>query len=85
MVRGLRGLRILIRQGARILSRAEARNNGLVPELPDLRILADAFTAALSGRELLSVTVRQPLVLRGSSAELRRFEGRRLESVWQRG
>jgi len=85
VVRGLRGLRILIRQGARILSRAEARNNGHVPELPDLRILADAFTATLSGRELLSATVKQPLVLRGTSVELHSFEGRRLENVWQRG
>ena len=56
-----------------------------MPELPDLRVLADAFTAALGGRELLSTTVKQPLVLRGTSVELRRFEGRPLRSIMQRG
>jgi len=61
------------------------RNNGLVPELPDLRILADAFTAALGGRTLESASVKQPLVMRGTSAELRALEGRCLEHVEQRG
>jgi formamidopyrimidine-DNA glycosylase len=56
-----------------------------MPELPDLRILADAFTAALAGRTLESVTVKQPLVLRGTSQELRAFSGQRLERVSQRG
>jgi formamidopyrimidine-DNA glycosylase len=56
-----------------------------MPELPDLRILADAFSAALAGRELISTTVKQPLVLRGTSAELRGFVGRRLDGVTQRG
>jgi formamidopyrimidine-DNA glycosylase len=82
---GLRGLRILNGQGGRILSRAAARNNGPVPELPDLRILAEAFTAALTGRPLLGTAVQQPLVLRGTAAELRGVEGRRLEGVAQRG
>jgi formamidopyrimidine-DNA glycosylase len=58
---------------------------GPVPELPDLRILADAFTAALAGRMLLATTVKQPLVLRGTSAELRMLEGAVLERVGQRG
>ncbi len=68
-----------------MLTRAEARNNDRVPELPDLRILAEAFTAALAGRELRSAAVPQPLVLRGTSAELHDFEGRELERVEQRG
>ncbi len=56
-----------------------------MPELPDLRILADAFSAALSGRRLESATLKQPLVLRGTSAELRGLEGTVLERVEQRG
>jgi formamidopyrimidine-DNA glycosylase len=57
----------------------------VVPELPDLRILADAFTAALAGRRLASTTLKQPLVLRGTGAELHGLEGRMLERVEQRG
>ena len=56
-----------------------------MPELPDLRILADAFTAALAGRVLDATSLKQPLVLRGTGAELRSFEGRVLERVAQRG
>jgi formamidopyrimidine-DNA glycosylase len=58
---------------------------GVMPELPDLRILADAFTAALAGRPLAASELRQPLVLRGTGAELRAFEGRTLRRVVQRG
>ncbi len=68
-----------------MLSRAEAGNNGVMPELPDLRILADAFTTALAGRVLEASVLKQSLVLRGTVAELRGFEGRRLERVVQRG
>jgi formamidopyrimidine-DNA glycosylase len=56
-----------------------------VPELPDLRILAEAFTAALAGRALTSTALRQPLVLRGTMAELRAFEGLEIDRVEQRG
>jgi formamidopyrimidine-DNA glycosylase len=56
-----------------------------MPELPDLRILADAFTSALAGRALQATSVPQPLVLRGTAAELRAFEGLALERVTQRG
>lgn len=56
-----------------------------MPELPDLRILADAFTAALAGRPLDSTSLTQPLVLRGTGAELRGFEGLPLQRVLQRG
>ena len=58
---------------------------GSMPELPDLRILADAFTAALAGRALETTSVKQPLVLRGTGAELRGFEGLVLRKVEQRG
>lgn len=68
-----------------MLSRALTSNNGVMPELPDLRILADAFTAALAGRTLVSTELKQPLVLRGTGAELRALEGRRLQAVTQRG
>ncbi len=56
-----------------------------MPELPDLRILADAFTTALSGRALEASALKQSLVLRGTGAELHGFAGRRLERVIQRG
>jgi formamidopyrimidine-DNA glycosylase len=68
-----------------MLTRVAARNNGAVPELPDLRVLAEAFTAALVGRPLLRAAVREPLVVRGTPAELQGFEGQRLEMVTQRG
>ena len=58
---------------------------GSMPELPDLRILADAFTAALAGRSLDATSLKQPLVLRGTAAELRSFEGQVLRRVTQRG
>ena len=68
-----------------MLSRVATRNNGAVPELPDLRVLAEAFTTALSGRPLRSTAIREPLVLRGTPAELGGFEGQVLERVSQRG
>jgi formamidopyrimidine-DNA glycosylase len=68
-----------------MLSREATRNNGGMPELPDLRVLSEAFTAALVGRPLEAAAIRQPLVLRGTQAELRAFEGGELERVEQRG
>ena len=56
-----------------------------MPELPDLRILAEAFTASLGGRAVSGWHVTQPLVLRGTSAELDALIGQRLERVEQRG
>jgi formamidopyrimidine-DNA glycosylase len=56
-----------------------------MPELPDLRVLAEAFTAVLSGRELVGGDIRQPLVMRGTATELRSLEGQRLDLVEQRG
>lgn len=56
-----------------------------MPELPDLDVLADAFQAALAGRPLTSFATSQPLVMRGTSAELSGMTGQRLEAVRQRG
>lgn len=57
----------------------------VVPELPDLAILADAFTAALAGRNLVDHDVRQPLVLRGTGHELASLHGQVLRGVTRRG
>lgn len=56
-----------------------------VPELPDLAILADALDAALSGRRLEDMTVKEPLVLRGTAAEVAGLAGQRLSGVRRRG
>jgi formamidopyrimidine-DNA glycosylase len=56
-----------------------------VPELPDLAILADALDAGLAGRPLQEARIVQPLVLRGTSAELSGFGRQRLLSVARRG
>jgi formamidopyrimidine-DNA glycosylase len=56
-----------------------------MPELPDLDILADAFTAALVGRPIVGSRTVQSLVLRGTTAELEALVGQRLRSVLQRG
>jgi formamidopyrimidine-DNA glycosylase len=56
-----------------------------MPELPDLDILADATDAALAGRRLMGVAVSQPLVVRGTPAELEALRGQQLISVKQRG
>lgn len=56
-----------------------------MPELPDLAVLSDAFEAALVGRRLAVASVQQPLVVRGTPAELAALEGQRLEAVSRRG
>lgn len=56
-----------------------------MPELPDLDILADAGHAALVGRPLLTSDVVQPLVMRGTAAELAALQGQVLRSVRRRG
>jgi len=68
-----------------MLPRAHKRDNDPVPELPDLDVLADAFAAALVGRVAQASSVPQPLVVRGTSAELRALEGQALAAVEQRG
>lgn len=68
-----------------MLSRAAERNNVRVPELPDLDILADAFTTALSGRAVEGHAVARPIVLRGTTRELEALRARALEGVERRG
>ncbi len=56
-----------------------------MPELPDLAVLADAFDPALGGRPVLGVSVRDPLVLRATPAELAGLEGDVLAGARRRG
>ncbi len=56
-----------------------------MPELPDLAIVADALHAALAGRSLEAATTPDPLVVRGTPAELAALVGRRLERVRRQG
>ena len=56
-----------------------------MPELPDLAILADAFQQTLVERYLEAHTILQPLVVRGTPAELDALHGQRLRSVSRRG
>jgi formamidopyrimidine-DNA glycosylase len=56
-----------------------------VPELPDLAILADASQAALVGRPIEQVDVREPLVVRGTPSELDALRGQGLSAVKRRG
>jgi formamidopyrimidine-DNA glycosylase len=56
-----------------------------VPELPDLTILAEAFGAALVGRDIVAASAADPLVLRATPAELASLVGDRLRDVRQRG
>jgi formamidopyrimidine-DNA glycosylase len=59
--------------------------SAVVPELPDLAILADALDTALSGRSLQEWATPQTLVVRGTPAELDGFVGQQLMEVWRRG
>lgn len=56
-----------------------------MPELPDLRILQEAFQAALVGRPLAAWTAPQSLVVRGTAAEAAAMTGRTVEAVEGRG
>jgi formamidopyrimidine-DNA glycosylase len=56
-----------------------------IPELPDLDIVADALHAGLAGRPVVASDVPQPLVMRGTTAELAALEGQVLRSVRRRG
>jgi formamidopyrimidine-DNA glycosylase len=56
-----------------------------VPELPDLDVLADAFQAALAGRELARMQAPEALVVRGTPAEMAALGGQRLTDVSRRG
>ena len=52
-----------------------------MPELPDLDVVADAFHAALTGRDLVSVRALAPLAVRGTPGELDALVGQRIESI----
>ena len=56
-----------------------------MPELPDLTVVAEAFHAALAGRQIESAAAPGPLAVRGTPAELAALEGQTLEAVRQRG
>jgi formamidopyrimidine-DNA glycosylase len=56
-----------------------------VPELPDLTVVAEAFHAALTGREVRSATAPGPLAVRGTPDELAALVGQRLASIRRRG
>jgi formamidopyrimidine-DNA glycosylase len=56
-----------------------------MPELPDLAILADAFSAALVGRPVLAAEAPGPLTVRGTPPELAALVGQRLVRFYRRG
>lgn len=59
--------------------------NPVMPELPDLSILADAFHAAMTGRPVVEVDAPGPLTVRGTPAELNALVGQRLVRFSRRG
>ena len=59
--------------------------NSLMPELPDLVILADAFHAAMAGRPVVAVEAPGPLTVRGTPTELDGLVGQRLSAFRRRG
>jgi len=56
-----------------------------MPELPDLSILADSFSAALVGRTVAAAEAPGPLTVRGTPGELQALVGQRLERFYRRG
>ncbi|HEX2754262.1 MAG TPA: DNA-formamidopyrimidine glycosylase family protein [Candidatus Limnocylindrales bacterium] len=56
-----------------------------MPELPDLAIVADAFHAALAGRQVTAARALAPLAVRGTPAELEALVGQRLVRIRRRG
>jgi formamidopyrimidine-DNA glycosylase len=63
----------------------EASYNLVMPELPDLAILTDAFAAAMVGRRVLAAEAPGPLTVRGTPNELSALTGQRLERLYRRG
>ena len=64
---------------------ASRKYNRTVPELPDLSILADAFSAAMVGRRVLAAEAPGPLTVRGTPAELNSLLGQELRRLYRRG
>ena len=59
--------------------------NRSVPELPDLSILADAFSAAMVGRVVVAAEAPGPLTVRGTPSELNALVGQQLQRFYRRG
>ena len=57
----------------------------IVPELPDLAVVVEAFHAALAGRPVVSAAAPGPLAVRGTPGELQALAGQTLQSVRRRG
>ena len=56
-----------------------------MPELPDLTVVAEAFHAALAGRQIRSAAAPAPLAVRGTPAELEALVGQRVGAIRRRG
>jgi formamidopyrimidine-DNA glycosylase len=56
-----------------------------VPELPDLKIVAEALHASLAGRPVRLTEAPGPLAVRGTPAELAALVGQRLDRIARRG
>lgn len=59
--------------------------NRIVPELPDLTVVAEAFHAALTGRLIDRLEPIRPLTVRGTVPEMAALSGQRILSVRRRG
>src|SRR5207244_10562836 len=80
------GLCLSLLEGRQSLARCfRAYNRALVPELPDITIVAEAFHAALGGRLVTGAEAPGPLAVRGTPAELGALPGQRLMRVRRRG
>lgn len=60
-------------------------NRSVVPELPDLAIVADAFHAALAGRSVTLARAPGPLAVRGTPSELEALVGQKVTRIGRRG
>ena len=56
-----------------------------MPELPDLTVVAEAFHAALVGRQITAVAAPGPLAVRGTPSELEALVGQRVTDIRRRG
>ena len=79
------GSSAVARWGRESLAQGLCPYNPLVPELPDLAILADAFDAALRGRPVTAVAAPDPLVLRATPDEAAGLVGDVVRGVGRRG
>jgi len=60
-------------------------NLRIVPELPDLAVVAEALHAALVGRPIVRAEALAPLAIRGTPDELAALVGRKVASIGRRG